>query len=382
MILPKQYLLPALLLVTLLGGCQEKQQAPAVAVAEDPSIVTVTPELIKRLTIVTVGESEIAETIRVPARIEVDEQRVARIGAAVTGRLTEIHAELGQSVHRGDVLATLHSAELSSSQLAYLKAVSQEGLQLRAVSRAKLLFESDVISAAELQKRESELLQAQAERQTSHDQLKVLGMTEKDINKLAETRSVHSLSSVIATLDGVVIERKITQGQVVQPADALFTVADLSHVWLVAEIPEQQAGLVRTGGVTEAEIPALADQAPKGKLIFVSDTVKPDTRTVTARMDVENAGRLIKPGMLASMLISGTTHKRVMVPVVAVVRDDNLDHVFVQRDSQHFQLRLVKLGQESAGVAPVLEGLVEGEKIVTEGAFHLNNERRRRELEG
>lgn len=382
MILPKQYLLPALLLVTLLGGCQEKQQAPAVAVAEDPSIVTVTPELIKRLTIVTVGESEIAETIRVPARIEVDEQRVARIGAAVTGRLTEIHAELGQSVHRGDVLATLHSAELSSSQLAYLKAVSQEGLQLRAVSRAKLLFESDVISAAELQKRESELLQAQAERQTSHDQLKVLGMTEKDINKLAETRSVHSLSSVIATLDGVVIERKITQGQVVQPADALFTVADLSHVWLVAEIPEQQAGLVRTGGVTEAEIPALADQAPKGKLIFVSDTVKPDTRTVTARMDVENAGRLIKPGMLASMLISGTTHKRVMVPVVAVVRDDNLDHVFVQRDSQHFQLRLVKLGEESAGVAPVLEGLVEGEKIVTEGAFHLNNERRRRELEG
>lgn len=382
MILPKQYLLPALLLVTLLGGCQEKQQAPAVAVAEDPSIVTVTPELIKRLTIVTVGESEIAETIRVPARIEVDEQRVARIGAAVTGRLTEIHAELGQSVHRGDVLATLHSAELSSSQLAYLKAVSQEGLQLRAVSRAKLLFESDVISAAELQKRESELLQAQAERQTSHDQLKVLGMTEKDINKLAETRSVHSLSSVIATLDGVVIERKITQGQVVQPADALFTVADLSHVWLVAEIPEQQAGLVRTGGVTEAEIPALADQAPKGKLIFVSDTVKPDTRTVTARMDVENAGRLIKPGMLASMLISGTTHKRVMVPVVAVVRDDNLDHVFVQLDSQHFQLRLVKLGEESAGVAPVLEGLVEGEKIVTEGAFHLNNERRRRELEG
>lgn len=382
MILPKQYLLPALLLVTLLGGCQEKQQAPAVAVAEDPSVVTVTPELIKRLTIVTVGESEIAETIRVPARIEVDEQRVARIGAAVTGRLTEIHAELGQRVHRGDVLATLHSAELSSSQLAYLKAVSQEGLQLRAVSRAKLLFESDVISAAELQKRESELLQAQAERQTSHDQLKVLGMTERDINKLAETRSVHSLSSVIATLDGVVIERKITQGQVVQPADALFTVADLSHVWLVAEIPEQQAGLVRTGGVTEAEIPALADQAPKGKLIFVSDTVKPDTRTVTARMDVENPGRLIKPGMLASMLISGTTHKRVMVPVVAVVRDDNLDHVFVQRDSQHFQLRLVKLGQESAGVAPVLEGLVEGEKIVTEGAFHLNNERRRRELEG
>lgn len=380
--LVKRYLFPVLLMSALLVGCQKKQEAPVLAAADDPSIVNVTPELLKRLTISAVGAGEIAEIVRVPARVEVDEQRVARIGAAVTGRLTEIRAEMGQRVRRGDVLATLHSAELSSSQLAYLKAVSQEGLQLRAVTRAKLLFESDVISSAELQKRESELLQAQAERQTSHDQLKVLGMIDADINKLTETRSVHSLSSVIATLDGAVIERKVTQGQVVQPADALFTIADLSHVWLVAEIPEQQAGLVRTGGVTEAEISALVDQEIKGKLIFVSDTVKPDTRTVTVRMDVENADRLIKPGMLASMLIRGAPHKRVMLPVVAVVREENRDYVFVQLDAHRFQLRQIKLGPESNGVAPVLEGLLEGEKIVTDGAFHLNNERRRKELEG
>ncbi len=380
--LSKRYVLPALVLVVLLGACQKKQETPETAPAEDPGLVSVTPLLLKRLAILAVGEGEMADTVRVPARIEVDEQRVARIGAAVTGRLTEIHAELGQRVRRGEVLAILHSAELSTSQLAYLKAVSQEGLQLRAVARAKLLFESDVISSAELQKRESELLQAEAERQTSHDQLRVLGMTEADIKQLASTRSVHSVSSVIATIDGVVIERKITQGQVVQPADALFTVADLSHVWLVAEIPEQQAGLVRAGGVTEAEIPALGDQAIKGRLIFVSDTVKPDTRTVTARMDVENADRLIKPGMLASMLIRGALHKRLMVPVVAVVHDGSQDYVFVQKDAQHFELRQVKLGQENAGVAPVISGLAEGEKIVTEGAFHLNNERRRKELEG
>jgi cobalt-zinc-cadmium efflux system membrane fusion protein len=378
----KHTLLPALFLASLLGGCQEKQATPAAVIADDPVLITVKPQLLQRLTIAAVGEGEMADTIRVPARIEVDEQRISRIGAVVTGRLTEIHAELGQRVHRGDVLAILHSAELSTSQLTYLKAISQEGLQLRAVTRAKLLFESDVISAAELQKRESELLQAEAERQTSHDQLRVLGMTEADINQLTATRSVHSVSSVIATIEGVVIERKITQGQVVQPADALFTVADLSHVWLVAEIPEQQAGLVKAGGMTEAEIPALADQTIKGKLIFVSDTVKPDTRTVTVRMDVENAERLIKPGMLASMLIRGAVHKRLMVPVVAVVRDGNQDYVFVQKNTQHFELRQVKLGPEIAGAAPVISGLAAGEKIVTEGAFHLNNERRRKELEG
>lgn len=370
-----------LLIAVLLSACQGKQEAPT-KVAEDPTIVTATPELLKRLTVAAVGEGEMAETLRVPARIAVDEQRVARIGAAVTGRLTDIRAELGQRVRRGDVLATLHSTELSASQLTYLKALSQEGLQQRAVSRAKLLFESDVISAAELQKRESELLQAQAERHASQDQLKVLGMTEGDINTLGATRSVHSLSSVTSTVDGVVIERKVTQGEVVQPADALFTVADLSHVWLVAEIPEQQAGLIHTGDISEAEISALEDQRINGKLIFVSDTVKPDTRTVTARMDVENPKHTLKPGMLASMLIHGAPHQRVMVPVVAVVRDNNRDYVFVQLDAQRFQLREVKLGQESAGVAPVLEGLLEGEKIVTEGAFHLNNERRRKELEG
>lgn len=378
----KPCLFSLLFLATVLVGCQEKTVAPTTAVAQDPSIVAATPELLQRLTIAAVGEGESTETIRVPARIEVDEQRVARIGAAVTGRLTEIRAELGQRVRRGDILATLHSAELSTSQLTYLKAISQEGLQIRAVSRAKLLFESDVISAAELQKRESELLQAQAERQTAHDQLKVLGTTESDINKLTATRSVHSLSSVISTLDGVVIERKITQGQVVQPADALFTVADLSHVWLVAEIPEQRAGMVKTGGITEAEITALTDNSIKGKLIFVSDTVKPDTRTVTARMDVPNPNHAIKPGMLASMLIRSPSQKRIIVPMVAVVRDENRDYVFVQVDAHHFQLRLVKLGEESAGVASVLDGLLEGEKIVTEGAFHLNNERRRKELEG
>lgn len=370
-----------LMAAALLGGCQKKTAAPAVA-EQDASIVTVSDELLKRLTIRAAGAGGVAETLRVPARIAVDEQRVARIGAAVTGRLTEIHAELGQRVHKGDTLAILHSAELSTSQLSYLKALSQEGLQMRAVGRAKQLFESDVISAAELQKRESELLQAEAERQTLHDQLKVLGMTEGDLNKLAQTRSVHSLTSVVATLDGAVIERKVTQGQVVQPADALFTIADLSHVWLVAEIPEQQAAQVRTGGEVEAEISALSSQGLKGKLIFVSDTVKPDTRTVTARMDLANPDGLIKPGMLASMLIRGPVRNRVMLPAVAVVRDGNRDYVFVRLNAHRFQLRAVKLGQEEAGYVPVLEGLNEGEQIVTEGSFHLNNERRRKELEG
>jgi cobalt-zinc-cadmium efflux system membrane fusion protein len=218
--------------------------------------------------------------------------------------------------------------------------------------------------------------------QASHDQLSVLGMPESALGKLAATRTVHSLSSISATLDGVVIERKVTPGQVVQPADALFTVADLSHVWLVAEVPEQQAALVKKGEAAEAEVPALNGKRIEGRLIYVADIVNPDRRTVTVRMDVDNADRLLKPEMLASMLIQGAPQRRLMVPAAAVVREDNKDHVFVQLDGTRFQLRPVVLGQESNGYVPVQSGLKAGEPVVTEGAFHLNNERKRKELEG
>ncbi|MDZ7655311.1 MAG: efflux RND transporter periplasmic adaptor subunit [Sulfurimicrobium sp.] len=375
-------ILIAVLLTAALSGCQGKEAPPAATAPVDPSLVTVPADFLQRLKIAPADEGEATETLRVPARIEVDEQRVARIGATVTGRVTQIHATLGQRVKRGEQLATLHSTELSAAQLAYLKALSQTELQRRAVERAKLLFASDVIGAAELQKRESELAQAQAEMQASQGQLGVLGMTESAMTKLAASRTVHSLSSITATLDGAVIERKVTPGQVVQPADALFTVADLSHVWLVAEVPEQQAALIKKGESAQAEIPALNGKRIEGRLIYVADIVNPERRTVTVRMDVDNPDRLLKPEMLASMLIQGAPQRRLVVPASAVVREDNKDHVFVQLDGTRFQLRPVVLGQESNGYVPVQSGLKGGEPIVTEGAFHLNNERKRKELEG
>ena len=364
-----------------LTGCDDKA-APVVAAVVDPTLVSASPDLLQRLTVVPVEEREVSEMLRVPARIEVDEQRVTRIGAAVTGRVTQIFATLGQRVHRGEVLATLHSTELSASQLVYLKALSQAELQQRAVERAQLLFASDVIGAAELQKRESESAQAQAEMDASLGQLSVLGMNAKDIAKLASSRTVNSLSSITATLDGVVIERKVTLGQVVQPADALFTVADLSHVWLVAEVPEQQAMLVKKGEAAQAEVPALNGKNIEGRLIFVADTVNPDRRTVTVRMDINNPGRKLKPEMLASMLIQGSPQKNLLVKAAAIVREENKDYVFVQLDAAHFQLRQVILGSEREGYITVQSGLKVGDIVVSDGAFHLNNERKRKELEG
>ena len=370
-----------LLMVAVLTGCKDKGvSGDSTSQIKDPFVVQVVPDLLKRLKVAPIGEMEVAETMRVPARVEVNEHLVARIGSAVTGRVTEIHAYIGQAVKRGEVLVTLNSTELSDAQLSYLKALSVEGLQRRALERAKLLFAADVIGEAELQKRQADLIQAQAELHASYEQLKVLGMPKSAISRLASTRRVNSISSINSTLDGVVIERKVTSGQVVQPADKLYTVADLSHVWLVAEVTEVDAALVKKGEMAQAEIPALGGKRFEGELIYIADTVDPDRRTVMVRMDMDNKERILKPEMLASMLIMGKSRPWLVVPAAAVVREENKDYVFVQLDAKRFQLRPVMLGQETNGFLPVLEGIKIGERIVTEGAFHLNNERKREEL--
>ncbi|MFO1319993.1 MAG: efflux RND transporter periplasmic adaptor subunit [Burkholderiales bacterium] len=373
-------------MLTLLAACGSKEEAKKNAAA--PGTATAAPAPADPLTVTADGETrkwvrtaplpvvEFRDMLRVPASASVDETRVARIGASVTGRITELKAIVGQNVQRGQTLATLNSTELSNAQLVFLKALSAKLLAERAAERARQLFEADVIGAAELQRRETELSQAQAEMSAAHDQLGVLGMSEAGIRKLEASRTVNSQSFVVASIPGSVIERTVAQGQVVQPADAVFTVADLSRVWVQAEIPEKQADLVKPGDTVHVQIPALGDRDIRGRIVFVSATVNPETRTVTARTEVDNADRSIRPAMLATMLIQDRPRQRPVVPMEAVVREDNRDHVFVQKGEHRYRLVPVTLGAESDGLRPVLDGVKPNEVIVVDGAFHLNNERK------
>ena len=348
---------------------------------EAPRSVVAAPLLMKNLRIETIGQAEIRDSLRVPARVELDQQRVARIGATVTGRISEVRAYLGQRVRKADILALLNSTELGMAQSAYLKASSQVNLRRLAVQRAQRLLQSDVIAAAELQEREGVLNEAEVDLRAATDQLRVLGMSENDLKRLARERTIHSFSPVSASLEGVVIERNITLGQVVQPSDALYTVADLSHVWLVAEVPEQQAQWAHTGDEANAEIPALPGQNVHGKLIYVADLVNPETRTVTVRMDVPNSQGMLKPQMLATLLIRKQGQQTLVLPDAAVVRENDQDHVFVETGPQRFELREVRLGKAEGSVRPILDGIKPGDRVVVAGAFHLNNERLRKLLE-
>lgn len=375
----------ALLVTALLAaGCgDETPPKPAAEAApRDPLAIVAPAELAARLRLGAPEPGEVRETLRVPARIEADETRLARVGAPVSGRVIDVAAREGDAVRRGQTLATINSADLSGLQLTLLKSISQRDLASRAAARAQQLFDADVIGAAELQRRRAELVQADAEANAARDQLKVLGMSEAALTRLAETRTITSVSQIVASIQGTVIERKVTEGQVVQPADGVFLIADLSNLWVIADVPEQIAGAVRVGESVLVEVPALPGLKLSGALSHVAPTVSPDTRTVRVRLDLPNAKREFKPHMLASMLIRGQAQKRLTVPVEAVVRDGNGDFVFVRTGENAYRLQAVQLGAEHDGRRVVVSGLRESETIVLDGAFHLNNERKRRELSG
>ena len=370
------------LTVFSLAACKESTRQETGTQANDPSLVAPAAELRAQLRLGVVDKALISETLRVAGRIDFDEQHLARIGATVTGRVTQIDALLGQEVKKGDVLARLNSSELSSQQLSYLKARAELELNRRNVERARALFDADVISAAELQRRESEYQISRAEARAAADQLLLLGVTQQAIERLGTQGAVNSVTPVVASIAGVVVERKLAPGQVVQPADSLFVIADLARVWAEAEVPEQQVSQVKVGQVVSILVPALGNEKLTGKLIFVGQTVNPETRTVLVRTELDNRDGRLKPAMLASMLIEARPAERLVVPASAVVRESDEDHVFVMVDEQSFRLAKVKLGPEQQGRRVVLSGLQGGEKIVVEGAFHLNNERNRKEMEG
>ena len=343
--------------------------------------VKATPALMKMLTIEEVTASQVQDSLRLSARIDLDQTRVARIGASVSGRVTEINAMLGTTVKKGSQLAMLNSTELGRAQSDYLKASTQVNLRQVTVKRAERLKEGGVLSEAEFQERKAVLTEAEVDLRAARDQLKIMGMSEKDLKVLDQDRNIHSFSPVTSSIEGVVIERNIAIGQVVQPSDSLYTVADLSRLWLVAEVPEQQAHWAREGDQVRAEVPALPELEVVGKLIYVADMVNPETRTVMVRMELANPERLFKPHMLAALKITKPGSQSLVIPSQSIIRDGDQDYVFVELTPDNFELRAVKLGREEAHRRPLLSGLKSGERIVVNGAFHLNNERLRMEQE-
>jgi len=347
----------------------------------DPNLVVIGPQLKSVIAIEPVSTAEIRDTLRISGRIQVDEQHEAHVGATLTGRISELKVALGDEVELGQVLAKIKSTELAQFQLTYIKAKQQSQLLTKTVERAKLLLEADVISLAELQRREAEYQAALADMNASREQLIVLGMTPEGIKKLSTANYGMSESSIFAKIKGTVIQRKARLGEVVAPAEDLFVIADLSKVWAVAEVPEQQISHLKMGQRVDIEVPALQGKILEGEISFIGDIVNPETRTVMARASLDNSDRRLKPDMLISILLESSANHVPAIPETAVIREFNRNYVFVQTQKDHVTLREVKLGDPYNGLLPIKNGLALGEVIIKDGAFHVNNERKRKEME-
>jgi membrane fusion protein, heavy metal efflux system len=373
-------------IVLLLAAC--KPSEPAAAAAQpaaklDPLLVTADAALMARLKIGSIANVSLGETLRVPGRLESNLYQTARIGSPIAGRITKIDARFSQEVKAGQVLAEISSPELAQAQLNFLRAHSQQQLTSRAVERAQLLLSADVIGTAELQRRQNELQIASAEKRAVADQLKALGIPSNRIAQLENTGQIQSGALITASTAGTVVDLKVSTGQMVNPTDVLFIVSNLNELWAVAELPEQDSQFVQKGQRVQIEVAALENQRITGTVAFVSDLVNPETRTVRVGVSVQNTDRRLKPAMLMTMMIEAKATPKLAIPSGAVVRESDVDHLFVKTSNDNFRLVKAELGPENQGYRALLKPLPANSvnlPIVVDGAFHLNNVRQQRAL--
>ena len=348
----------------------------------DKSLVRLTAEEIKSAGIIVqpVTRSEFRTIRDFPGTVEPNEHALAEITTLVRGRVIDVYADLGREVKGGTLLALLYSSELGMAQSAYLKATAKLNVAERAFRRAELLLKEKVIGVAELQRREGEMLSLRAELREARDRLLILGLTDDDLRNLDRNHTIRSHVPVVAPFDGRIIARNLTKGEVVETTEKLFVVADLTDVWVTAVIPEKDIPYIRpdqtgTGQSVEVHVAAYPGQAFQGRITYVGDVLDPATRTMRLRLELPNPERKLKPAMYATVRVySEPEANALLIPESAVQRDRDRQFVFVEREPAIFEARDVKLGSSNGREIKVLDGLLEGESIVTNGAFVLKSE--------
>lgn len=367
--------------VLLLVACEDAKNSapvfPEQAELSQPTathLMTPTDAVLSRLKTQQVSEVDWFSILAVSGTIELNEKHVAHVGSTVSGRITEILHVRGDRVQKGDVLAVVHSAALAEAQAAYLQAQTQYQLAQQAAQRARILLSEGVIAEVEQQRRDGEYLSSEVQWQAAYDRMRILGMQKHEIQSLEKSRKINSLVALRAPMNGIVIDHKVSQGQVIEPADLAYTVADLSQVWVVGEVPERYATDMQPNKQIQVSIPAL-NEVRDAQLNYVANVVSSQTRTLSVRAELGNADERLKPDMLVSLSVLGNAQRRLAIPESAVIREDNEDKVFVKLSQQQFMLKSVKLGDEERGLRPVIGGLVEGQEIAVDGVFYLNAER-------
>ncbi|MDN5942478.1 MAG: efflux RND transporter periplasmic adaptor subunit, partial [Nitrospira sp.] len=315
-----------------------------------------------------------------PGKVVPNYHATADVTTLVRGRVIDVYADFGDQVKTGDLLAMLYSEELAMAQSTYLKADARLYVAEQAYDRAKYLLTEKVLALATAQKRKGEMLALRAEKREGRDRLKLYGMSDEQILHLDGENAIRPSVPIMAPFDGRVIVRNLTKGEVVETTEKLFTVADLHEVWVIANIPEKDIEYIHPDGSSisqsvEVLVKAYPDQIFHGEITYVGDVLDVATRTMRLRLELPNPDKKLKPEMFATVRVYSEPEPNVLaVSEAAIQRDRNREFVFVKKDKHSFEARDVSLGESNGEIVKVLDGLVEGDQVVTAGSFILKSE--------
>lgn len=386
------------LLVVLLTGCAESSddardadQGEAEAAEhdehghnehgeeEEEGVVELAQEAIDRIGLATepAARRTLAGRRTTTGTLGFDEERLAHVAPRVAGRLVRVPASLGARVSAHEVLAVVDSTELGEAKAAFLRARARHEVARRRFEREESLRADRISSEQEVLEAEAAAREAAADLAATRETLHLLGLPDRAIEGLSWEDPESSLVSVRAPFAGKVVAREATLGELVTPEDTLFTLADLSRVWLWIDLYERDLAHVEMGDRVEVRLDAWPGETLAGELAYIAAEIDPESRTVRARVDLPNPDRRLKPGMFARVALA--TGKEEPIPVLAVPRtavqrDGAESIVFVRTGPGRFERRSVEVGRVTSELVEILGGLAEGDHVVTEGAFLLRSQ--------
>lgn len=313
--------------------------------------------------VVEADEQEVHDHIAVTATIQPNRDKLAHVAPRVSGRLIKVNANLGQQVRQGQALAQLDSIELGEAHSAYLQAESEARLAQANFARIDNLYGEQIVTQKDYLSARADNEKAKAALRASRDKLRMLGVIP------VESSSAVSSFSLAAPFSGTVIEKDAVLGELAHPDKYLFTIADLSVVWIEADLYEKDLGKIKLGAEAAVTVSAYPDETFNGRLTYISSTVDKETRTVKARVEVHNSSGRLKPEMFANVAIAtSSTTEAIVVPAEAVVLMQGLPSVFV-RNADGYEPRSVELGEKLYYGIVIKSGLKPGESVVVKGAY-------------
>ncbi len=302
----------------------------------------------------------------IPARITMDQTRASKVGAPVGGRVTRVFVELGQRVEAGQPLFSVASPDIAELRAAREKAAVELDAARAALERVKAIVATRALPAKEELSASQQYQEAEVALRLADSKLQSLRVT---------SAGGQSEFSVCSPRHGVVVEKSVLVDEQVSPDAPLMVVADLSSVWVVADLFEADAAAIREGVAARVTSPSMPDETIEGVVDMVSSVVDPGRHTLPVRVRLANPQGLLRPNLYARVrFAAGAKANGLEIPASALVSDGDRQYVYVRGGDGAFARREVSVGPSHEGRLPVLAGLAAGETVVEEGAILLDNQ--------